>query len=255
VAGAGAIRARVSYEPGAADTHAGDSWVVTTTDGTSYYFGAVLPGYVTGDTPANARWTVPVFATASGQPCYDPTFAHSSCPQASEVLAAEVVHGVGERVAFAELKFVPDQMDVVEVGADRLCRRHRPGPPDELDAGVDALNIVVQVGAADRPGADVVVFQLGGWHPPGRQVEALDQAVVVHDRLLIVGVRGLVAGAARIQAAPVPSVEALAGGDACDRDHTARARRLGGRGSVSSGSPWPAAPFRQGKGMPGSRRH
>jgi hypothetical protein len=44
--------ARVSYQPGAVGTHAGDSWVVTTTDGTSYYFGASLPSYAAGDTPA-----------------------------------------------------------------------------------------------------------------------------------------------------------------------------------------------------------
>jgi hypothetical protein len=52
-----------------------------------------------------------------------------------------------------------------------------------LQAGVDALNIVVQVGAADRPGADVAVCQLGQWRPPGGQVETFDQTAVVHDRL------------------------------------------------------------------------
>ena len=80
---------------------------------------------------------------------------------------------------------MPDLIDEVELGADRLGRpATAPGPLDEPDAGVDALHIVVVVGAADRPGADVVVFQLGGWHPPRGQVEALDQAVIVHDVLL-----------------------------------------------------------------------
>ena len=39
---------------------------------------------------------------------------------ASGVLAAGVVHGVGERAALTELAFVPDLIDVAEVDADRL---------------------------------------------------------------------------------------------------------------------------------------
>jgi hypothetical protein len=69
-----------------------------------------------------------------------------------------------------ELAFVPDLIDVVEVDADRLGRpAAAAGPPDKLDAGIDALHIVVVVGAADRPGTDVVVFQLrGGIRTAGR---------------------------------------------------------------------------------------
>ncbi|MFN8074070.1 MAG: RHS repeat-associated core domain-containing protein [Kineosporiaceae bacterium] len=57
----------------------GEHWVVTTTDGTQYWFGRqVLPGGTT-----NSVFTVPVFGDDAGEPCYDPTsFAASSCVQA-----------------------------------------------------------------------------------------------------------------------------------------------------------------------------
>jgi RHS repeat-associated protein len=75
---------RIEYQTGTVNgTHDGDYWVVTGTDGTSYYFGLnELPGYVSGDAQTNSAWTVPVYATASGQPCYKSTFADSHCAQA-----------------------------------------------------------------------------------------------------------------------------------------------------------------------------
>jgi hypothetical protein len=83
---------------------------------------------------------------------------------------------VGERSAVAELALVPDLIDVVEVLADRLRRpAGTPGPPDELDAGVDALNVIVIMGTGDRGGADVVIFKLGGCLPAAGQVEALNK--------------------------------------------------------------------------------
>jgi RHS repeat-associated protein len=64
-------------------TNDGGYWVVTAPNGDSYYFGLnQLPGYASGDTATNSAWTVPVFATASGQPCYKSTFASSYCNQA-----------------------------------------------------------------------------------------------------------------------------------------------------------------------------
>ncbi len=64
-------------------THDGDYWVVTTTDGTKYYFGLnQLPGYASGDATTNSAWSIPVFATSSTQPCYNSTFANAYCNQA-----------------------------------------------------------------------------------------------------------------------------------------------------------------------------
>jgi hypothetical protein len=70
---------------------------------------------------------------------------------ASEVVAAGVVRVVGERVALAELAFVPDQIDQVEAVADRLCRpATAPGSLDEPNAGIGAPHIVLQVVATAR---------------------------------------------------------------------------------------------------------
>jgi hypothetical protein len=79
------------------------------------------------------------------------------------------------------------------------CQLQRPGQigltyETRVQMGVD---VGVVVGAADRPGADVVERQLGGRRSPGGQIEPLDQAVIVHDFLLVVGSWALAAGAAR----------------------------------------------------------
>jgi RHS repeat-associated protein len=75
---------RVQYETGAANgAQNGQYWVITTTDGTQYFFGLNrLPGWASGDTATNSVWTEPVYATASGQPCYNATWANSWCQQA-----------------------------------------------------------------------------------------------------------------------------------------------------------------------------
>src|SRR5581483_439236 len=75
---------RVQYKTQAPNgAHNGEYWVVTTTDGTQYYFGQnQLPGWVSPDATTNSVWTEPVYATASGQPCYSATFANSWCQQA-----------------------------------------------------------------------------------------------------------------------------------------------------------------------------
>src|SRR3984885_8255160 len=75
---------KITYKTGTSNgTNDGGYWVITDPDGTSYYFGLnELPGYASGDTATNSAWTVPVYATASGQPCYNATFSSSHCAQA-----------------------------------------------------------------------------------------------------------------------------------------------------------------------------
>ncbi|WP_405584963.1 RHS repeat-associated core domain-containing protein [Streptomyces sp. NBC_01190] len=75
---------RIDFKSGAVNgAHNGEYWVVTTDDGTQYYFGLnQLPGYASGGTTTNSVWTEPVYATGSTQPCYNATFANSWCQQA-----------------------------------------------------------------------------------------------------------------------------------------------------------------------------
>jgi RHS repeat-associated protein len=74
----------VQYKTGAVNgAQSGEYWIVTTPDGTQYYFGLnQLPGYASGDAATNSVDTEPVYATASGQPCYNATFSSSYCSQA-----------------------------------------------------------------------------------------------------------------------------------------------------------------------------
>jgi hypothetical protein len=103
-----------------------------------------------------------------------PAPAHRIQVAAAAVLPCGVIHGVGERAALAELTLVPDEVDVVEVLGYRLGR---PAPAarstDQLEAGVDASDVVAQVVPGERAGADVVVGEFRGRCPPGGQVEAL----------------------------------------------------------------------------------
>jgi RHS repeat-associated protein len=58
-------------------------WVVTTTNGTQYWFGRNrLPGWSSGQPETKSVWTEPVFGNHTGEPCNAGTFAASSCTQA-----------------------------------------------------------------------------------------------------------------------------------------------------------------------------
>ncbi|MEU3514000.1 RHS repeat-associated core domain-containing protein [Streptomyces sp. NPDC006654] len=74
---------KIQYLTGASNgAQNGEYFRVTTTDGTQYTFGLNhLPGYASGDTATNSVLTEPVYATASGQPCYNATFSSSWCQQ------------------------------------------------------------------------------------------------------------------------------------------------------------------------------
>jgi RHS repeat-associated protein len=73
--------------PGGNGSSDGSYWLITTPDGTKYFYGAGhLPTSVggTGADPAtNSAFTEPIYATASGQPCYSSSgFSSSWCQQA-----------------------------------------------------------------------------------------------------------------------------------------------------------------------------
>jgi len=57
-------------------------FVVTTNDGTQYFFGKnQLPGWQNGNPVTNSVWSEPIYSTAAGQPCYSATFSASVCAQ------------------------------------------------------------------------------------------------------------------------------------------------------------------------------
>ncbi|HEX4725679.1 MAG TPA: RHS repeat domain-containing protein, partial [Pseudonocardiaceae bacterium] len=57
-------------------------FVVTTDDGTQYFFGKnQLPGWTGGNPVTNSVWNEPVYSTTNGQPCYSATFSGSECEQ------------------------------------------------------------------------------------------------------------------------------------------------------------------------------
>ncbi|WP_406271969.1 polymorphic toxin-type HINT domain-containing protein [Streptomyces sp. NBC_00191] len=62
------------------DGYDGEYWVVTTRDGTAYWFGRNnLPGRPTA---TDSALTVPVFGNHTGEPCHAATYTASSCTQA-----------------------------------------------------------------------------------------------------------------------------------------------------------------------------
>ncbi len=65
-------------------THDDGYWVVTTPDGTQYFFGKNKgPGWASGDPVTNSAFTVPVYGAHSGDPCFSSSgFGSSSCTQA-----------------------------------------------------------------------------------------------------------------------------------------------------------------------------
>ncbi|MET9959436.1 ricin-type beta-trefoil lectin domain protein [Streptomyces sp. NPDC006326] len=59
----------------------GEYWVVTTRDGTRYFFGRHDVDGAGTRPVTNSVFTVPVFGNHPGEPCYKPAFADSSCTQ------------------------------------------------------------------------------------------------------------------------------------------------------------------------------
>ncbi|WP_239163583.1 polymorphic toxin-type HINT domain-containing protein [Paractinoplanes rishiriensis] len=61
----------------------GEYWVVTTGDGTKYYFGLNrIDGWAVTNPTTNSAFTVPVFGNNPNEPCYHASFASASCQQA-----------------------------------------------------------------------------------------------------------------------------------------------------------------------------
>ena len=90
----------------ATDTHNGtydnDYWVVTTPDGTQYFFGKNRgPGWASGDPETNSAYTEPVYGAHSGDPCFSASgFSSSSCTQAWRWNLDFVIDANGNAMAY-----------------------------------------------------------------------------------------------------------------------------------------------------------
>lgn len=75
---------RIERRTGAANgDNNGEHWVLTTTDGTQYWFGVNrLPGWASGNPVTDSTWTAPVFGNDPGEPCHAAAFIDSDCVQA-----------------------------------------------------------------------------------------------------------------------------------------------------------------------------
>jgi RHS repeat-associated protein len=93
---------RIERKTGAANAdNDGEYWVVTTVDGTQYWFGINrLPGWASDDPLTNSAWTVPVFGNDPGEPCHATAFADSDCIQAWRWNLDYVVDRSGNSVSY-----------------------------------------------------------------------------------------------------------------------------------------------------------
>lgn len=70
-----------------------ERWIVTTPDGTSYFFASEVAD-------SGSRWRVPVFGNHTGEPCHASEFADSSCRQAWRWMVDKVVDVHGNVVRY-----------------------------------------------------------------------------------------------------------------------------------------------------------
>lgn len=117
-------------------THDNGYWLVTTPDGTRYYFGKNKgPGWASGDAVTNSTYTEPVYGAHSGDPCYNATggFAQSSCSQAWQWNLDFVIDTNGNAQAYYY------QPETNYYGADNKTTPVayiRGGHPTEIDYGL-----------------------------------------------------------------------------------------------------------------------
>jgi RHS repeat-associated protein len=96
---------KVEHRTGASNgDNDGEYWLLTTSDGTQYYFGLNRPTGYTGTAPANKTtgsvWTEPVAGNQAGEPCHGSSFTGSFCAQAWRWNLDYVVDPQGNTMSF-----------------------------------------------------------------------------------------------------------------------------------------------------------
>ncbi|GAB1646763.1 RHS repeat domain-containing protein [Krasilnikovia sp. MM14-A1259] len=83
----------------------GEYWVLTTSNGVQYWFGANrLPGWAAGNPVTNSALTVPVFGNDPGEPCHATAYTSSDCVQAWRWQLDYVVDPLGNSMSYWYLK-------------------------------------------------------------------------------------------------------------------------------------------------------
>lgn len=127
----------------------GEYWLLTTKDGTQYTFGLnVLPGGTTTNA-THSVWTVPVYGSKSGDPCYSTTgFAASRCTQAwrwNLDLVQDTNHNAAAYFYTAETNYYGANKATTPVAYTR------DGYLSRIDYGLtDATNNVFAISAPQR---------------------------------------------------------------------------------------------------------
>lgn len=106
-----------------------ERWVVTTPDGTRYFFAGAVSS-------SKSRWTVPVFGNNSGEACHAGEFADSACRQAYRWLLDRVVDTSGNLTRF----YYGTETGHYAAAGDPDDRRsyHRGGRLTRVDYGLRA---------------------------------------------------------------------------------------------------------------------
>ncbi|MGW2819102.1 hypothetical protein [Streptomyces sp. NPDC001415] len=133
--------ARIELKKGAANgDDDGEHWVLTTTDGTQYWFGLNrLPGWSAGKPETNSTLTAPVFGNHPGEPCYNTAFDKSACTQAYRWNLDYVVDPHGNAMS---LWWNKDTNHYGQLGkADKPVRYDRDGYLTRIDYGQRAESL------------------------------------------------------------------------------------------------------------------
>ncbi|MGX7826076.1 RHS repeat-associated core domain-containing protein [Actinokineospora sp. 24-640] len=101
----------------------GESWKITTVDGTQYFFGS----------ESGSTWTVPVFGDDSGEPCHGASFDASSCTQAYRWNLSRVVDRNGNEMRFY---YTTETNSYGFNGKDNAVSYVRGGQLDRIDYGL-----------------------------------------------------------------------------------------------------------------------
>jgi RHS repeat-associated protein len=127
----------------------GEHWVITTVDGTQYWFGS--------ETDSKSTWTVPVYGDDDKEPCKGTTLAASHCVQAYRWMLDKVVDRNGNTMRYY---YLTESNKYGQNGKDTGVDYIRGGTLDHIDYGMN--------GTATQPSGRVL-FALGDRCVPGSE--------------------------------------------------------------------------------------